>query len=133
MSELTKNGSLAGLSSTTYNDIMPQEMPRNNDNGPSEFLDSVALAALLNTTPNTVRQWRFHGTGPRGARVGKRVLYRRADVDAWLAERSRLDQAQREAIARNRVRATNHGTTSVDAPSHPRGRPRKQSTTATAK
>lgn len=34
----------------------------------------------------TLRYWRHLGTGPRSGRVGRRVVYRAQDVEAWLAE-----------------------------------------------
>lgn len=53
-----------------------------------EFLTSDELAGLLRTTRGTLHQWRTRGIGPRGVRIGRRVLYRRTDVDGWLAERA---------------------------------------------
>lgn len=32
----------------------------------------------------TLANYRYLGKGPRYIKIGKRVLYRRADVDAWL-------------------------------------------------
>lgn len=32
----------------------------------------------------TLRYWRSMGTGPKGANVGGRVLYRQSDVEAWI-------------------------------------------------
>ena len=32
----------------------------------------------------TIRYWRHVGFGPKGARVGRRVLYDQAEVDAWI-------------------------------------------------
>ena len=32
----------------------------------------------------TIYGWRTKGEGPKAYKVGKRVLYRRADVEAWL-------------------------------------------------
>lgn len=48
------------------------------------FLTTDELAAITRRSPATVRYWRHAGTGPKGSRVGKRVLYRREDVAAWL-------------------------------------------------
>lgn len=40
----------------------------------------------------TLRYWRHLGKGPRSFRLGgKRVAYRRADVEAWLDEQYRAD------------------------------------------
>jgi hypothetical protein len=33
-----------------------------------------------------VRYWRYQGTGPKGANIGGRILYRQSDVDAWIDE-----------------------------------------------
>lgn len=32
---------------------------------------------------NTIKYWRTTGQGPRFIRVGKRVLYRECDIEAW--------------------------------------------------
>lgn len=34
----------------------------------------------------TLYRWRYHGTGPRAARVGRHLRYLRQDVIAWLHE-----------------------------------------------
>jgi predicted DNA-binding transcriptional regulator AlpA len=35
----------------------------------------------------TIHQWRYRGTAPRGAKVGRFVRYRRSEVERWLAAR----------------------------------------------
>ncbi len=32
----------------------------------------------------TLRFWRHEGTGPKSAKLGRRVVYREADVLAWI-------------------------------------------------
>lgn len=32
----------------------------------------------------TLRFWRHQGVGPKSAKLGRRVVYREEDVDAWL-------------------------------------------------
>lgn len=32
----------------------------------------------------TLRFWRHQGTGPRSAKLGRRVVYREEDVTAWI-------------------------------------------------
>jgi predicted DNA-binding transcriptional regulator AlpA len=32
----------------------------------------------------TLRFWRHQGTGPRSAKLGRRVVYREEDVKAWI-------------------------------------------------
>lgn len=51
----------------------------------TEWLTTQDLAAEFHVPEQTVRYWRFKGEGPRGTKFGRRVLYRRADVDAWAA------------------------------------------------
>ena len=46
------------------------------------FMTIQELAAELGMPLQTVRHWRLNGYGPRAARIGRRVLYRRADVQA---------------------------------------------------
>lgn len=33
---------------------------------------------------NTLRYWRHCGIGPKAARIGRRLVYREADVRAWI-------------------------------------------------
>lgn len=41
-------------------------------------------AELLRTPEATLRFWRVRSTGPRSAKIGRRVMYREADVLAWI-------------------------------------------------
>ena len=53
-----------------------------------EYLDPVQAAEYANSTASTLAKKRVYGGGPPFIRVSPRkILYRRADVDAWLAER----------------------------------------------
>jgi excisionase family DNA binding protein len=52
----------------------------------SEYLTTKEVADLLRTSPETVRFWRHVGKGPQSFKVGRRVLYDVADVEAFLAE-----------------------------------------------
>jgi predicted DNA-binding transcriptional regulator AlpA len=47
-------------------------------------LDEVAT--YLRKSPSQLRWMRHNGTGPRSAKIGGRVMYRKTDVDAWLDE-----------------------------------------------
>jgi excisionase family DNA binding protein len=42
-------------------------------------------AAYLRTPVATLRYWRHLGVGPAGVRLGRRLLYRRADLDRWVS------------------------------------------------
>jgi len=49
-----------------------------------DLLTISETADLVRAPVATLRYWRHRGTGPRSFRLGRRVLYRRDDVDAWI-------------------------------------------------
>jgi excisionase family DNA binding protein len=51
-----------------------------------EWIGVDDLARWLDVPNTTIRQWRYRGIGPRAHKIGRHVRYRRADVEAWLAE-----------------------------------------------
>jgi len=55
----------------------------------SEWLTRSDLAGELDVTPDTLARWATSGIGPPMVKVGRRVLYRRSSVEAWLAENER--------------------------------------------
>nr|WP_255525346.1 helix-turn-helix domain-containing protein [Mycolicibacterium sp. BK634] len=47
----------------------------------------LEVAEMTRTNPATLRYWRsVGGCGPRSFKLGRRVLYRRADVEQWIAD-----------------------------------------------
>jgi hypothetical protein len=56
-----------------------------------EIYDTEGLAEELKTPVHTIHYWRSKGTGPKGIKVGKRILYRSTDVDAWLDKKAAED------------------------------------------
>ena len=52
-----------------------------------ELLTIDEAAELLRAPVATLRYWRHLGTGPRSFRLGRRVLYRRDDLHAWIDAR----------------------------------------------
>lgn len=56
-----------------------------------EILTTEELADELRTPIHTINYWRARGTGPKGFRLGKRVVYRRTDVEAWLEQKAAAD------------------------------------------
>jgi len=50
----------------------------------ADFMDTDELAADLDVTPLTLVRWRLQKTGPPVTRLGRRILYRRSSVQAWL-------------------------------------------------
>ncbi len=55
---------------------------------PPIWLDVHALSTYLATPINTLLHWRKLGNGPPWYKLGRRVRYARADVDAWVASRA---------------------------------------------
>ena len=53
----------------------------------SEFLTREELAAELGRNPRTLYRWDVLGIGPPRTLVGRKILYRRASVHAWLRGR----------------------------------------------
>jgi len=49
-----------------------------------DYLTTTEVADLCRTSAETVRYWRHIGKGPASFKVGRRVLYAREDVTAWL-------------------------------------------------
>lgn len=41
-------------------------------------------ADQLGSKPSTLRAWRVKGKGPRYYKIGGKVFYRGADLDAWI-------------------------------------------------
>ena len=50
----------------------------------ADLLTIAEAAQLLRTPVATLRYWRHRNTGPRSFRLGRRVLYRRDDLHAWI-------------------------------------------------
>jgi predicted DNA-binding transcriptional regulator AlpA len=71
----------------------------------AEFLTTEQVAELLHLSPITLCKWRSSGmtgsgtTGPTFSRLGGRVVYRRSDVEEWVASRRASSTAQARALA----------------------------------
>jgi excisionase family DNA binding protein len=52
----------------------------------SNYMTTVEVADALRAPVETVRYWRHVGKGPKSFKLGRRVLYDVADVEAWIAE-----------------------------------------------
>jgi predicted DNA-binding transcriptional regulator AlpA len=49
-----------------------------------EVLEPEGVSDFLKVPEGTLANWRYLGKGPRFVKVGRRVRYRRSDVEAWL-------------------------------------------------
>ncbi|WP_083528433.1 S26 family signal peptidase [Hyphomicrobium sp. CS1BSMeth3] len=61
---------------------------------PAATLTTAEAASLLNVQPDTLRRLRLRGAGPAFARSGPRVLYHRAELDAWATASRRRRRAR---------------------------------------
>lgn len=50
-----------------------------------DYLTTADVATMLRTSSETVRYWRHIKKGPASFKVGRRVLYAREDVEAFIA------------------------------------------------
>lgn len=50
----------------------------------TKLLRLSEAAEVLGVPENTLRFWRTQGTGPPSAKIGRRVVYREADLKAWI-------------------------------------------------
>jgi excisionase family DNA binding protein len=70
-------------------------MPDHPDHSERELLTITEAAELVRAPVATLRYWRHLGTGPRSFRLGRRVLYRRDDLRAWIDAQHDLSSRQR--------------------------------------
>ncbi|MEB3048999.1 helix-turn-helix domain-containing protein [Mycolicibacter sp. MYC123] len=52
-----------------------------------ELLEVNEVSKIMHTPAETLKRWRRIGYGPQSAKFGRRVLYRRTDVEAWITDR----------------------------------------------
>jgi hypothetical protein len=70
-----------------------------NTEAPAAMRPDVA-AAFLSLTTQRLAKMRLAGDGPKFCKVGRSILYRRQDLESWLAAHSRestSDHGQRAA------------------------------------
>lgn len=51
-----------------------------------ELMTTPEVSSLTRLASETLRYYRHRGTGPASFKLGGRVVYRRADVLAWIEE-----------------------------------------------
>lgn len=49
-----------------------------------KLLTTREVAEALRIPEATIRYWRHTGTGPKSVKLGRRVMYRREDVEAYV-------------------------------------------------
>lgn len=66
------------------------------NNVESTYMLTAEVAELIRTPVDTLRKWRMNQVGPPAIKVGRKLLYKRSDVVAWLEA-----QAEEQAKAKS--------------------------------
>jgi prophage regulatory protein len=81
---------LTRTTSTADNDVIPQNENMTNQEGgrgvETEIVGALDLEKLTGTKASTWRYWASIGTGPASFKLGRRRVWRKSAVLAWLAE-----------------------------------------------
>ncbi|WP_374471553.1 tyrosine-type recombinase/integrase [Phenylobacterium sp.] len=67
----------------------------------ARWLDTPAAAAFLGNTVGTLQTWRWMGVGPSFRRIGRRIVYARADLQAWQREHGHAPAAAGAELGEN--------------------------------
>lgn len=54
-----------------------------------EYLTIDEAAVYMRTPVETLRKWRSQGTGPAAAKLGRKLVYRRSEIDQHIRNRER--------------------------------------------
>ncbi len=57
------------------------------------YMTAEQVTRELPVAKATLAKWRWNGTGPNYIKCGSKVVYRRADLDAWIASNTRAPTA----------------------------------------
>ncbi|TXI76866.1 MAG: DNA-binding protein [Flavobacteriales bacterium] len=63
------------------------------------LLNTAEAAEVLRVAAITLHRWRNSGKGPPYVEMGRKVYYRRADLDRWIEEQQRQPQARVDTAA----------------------------------
>jgi len=63
-------------------------MPENLRPSAFTYLNCEQAGAHLNLSPRTLEKLRTLGGGPRFSKLGRRIVYKVADLDAWAESRA---------------------------------------------
>ncbi len=66
---------------------------------PDKKFSRPEAARYLGISARTLEGWAVRGGGPRMLKLGSRVVYRRRDLDEWLAARERASTSDRGEAA----------------------------------
>lgn len=52
----------------------------------TDYLTPREVSELIGLAEITLAHWRYLRRGPRFVKLGRKVMYARADLDSWIAE-----------------------------------------------
>lgn len=55
-----------------------------------KLLTTDEVAERLRRPPETVRYWRWKGEGPPAFKIGRRVMYDEAQLEAWIERQANV-------------------------------------------
>jgi predicted DNA-binding transcriptional regulator AlpA len=56
------------------------------------FLSTAEVSTETGVPQETLRYWRYCGTGPRSFKLGRRVVYSEDDLTEWIEQQRRKGQ-----------------------------------------
>ncbi len=65
----------------------------------TSYLTQIETAKLLRISARTLERQRVEGPGPKFIKAGRRVLYRRSDIDDWTDQRTFTSTSEADAAA----------------------------------
>lgn len=77
-------------------------MPESTGGSTSELLKLQEAARSYGFSEATMYNWRHQGKGPRSVRLGRRVYYRRADIEAWIESQMASECKLRTSVGASR-------------------------------
>lgn len=63
----------------------------------SPALKTAEAASYCGSSSSTLEKLRIYGGGPAFSKLGRRVVYRKTDLDAWLEQNRRQSTSDRRA------------------------------------
>jgi Helix-turn-helix domain len=85
---------MSAKQSTTYCNQVNPPTP-----SPKRLFDPQEASAYLRIAKQTLARWRCYGLGPRFVRIGGRIFYDIADLDAFIAARKFRSTAEADQAA----------------------------------
>lgn len=66
---------------------------------PDQSFDTPGAAQYLGLSVSIMPKWRLEGRGPVFCKLGRRVVYKKSDLDAWRDARRRVSTSEYEQSA----------------------------------